>query len=48
MTHTTERTSTMDTITTGTAAIDNLTWDDWSPAQVCALESGDDCTACEG
>lgn len=33
---------------TATADIDNLTWDDWSPAEVCAIENGPDCLACEG
>ena len=31
-----------------TAAIDELTWDDWGPATICALENGPDCEACEG
>lgn len=29
-------------------AIDDLTWDDWTPAAVCAVENGADCEACEG
>ena len=31
-----------------TVDIDNLTWDDWTPAEVCAIENGPDCAACEG
>ena len=31
-----------------TADIDNLVWEDWTPAAVCAIENGADCTACEG
>lgn len=31
-----------------TAAIDNLTWDDWTPAEICSLENGAECTMCEG
>lgn len=31
-----------------TADIDNLTWDDWSPAEICSIENGADCVACEG
>jgi hypothetical protein len=41
----------MDTSTTTTAdttAIDDLDWDDWTPAEVCAIENGPDCEACEG
>ena len=40
----------MDENTSGTAAIDELSWDDWdlTPAQACALENGADCVACEG
>lgn len=30
------------------ADLDNLTWDDWTPAEICALENGADCAACEG
>ena len=37
-----------ETTHTDTTAIDNLTWDDWTAADVCALENGADCTACEG
>ena len=38
-----------ETTHTDTAAIDNLTWDDdWTAADVCAIENGADCTACEG
>lgn len=39
-----------ETTTTATAgsALDNLTWDDWDTAAVCAIENGADCTACEG
>lgn len=33
---------------TTTADIDNLTWDDWDTAAVCAIENGADCAACEG
>ena len=33
---------------TSTAAIDNLTWDDWSAAEACSIENGPDCMACEG
>lgn len=33
---------------TDSSAIDDLTWDDWTPAEVCAIENGDDCIACEG
>ncbi|MFC6152291.1 hypothetical protein [Nocardioides yefusunii] len=33
---------------TGADAIDDLVWDDWTPAQVCAIENGPDCEACEG
>jgi hypothetical protein len=36
------------TDTTDTAAIDNLTWDDWTAAAVCAIENGAECAACEG
>lgn len=28
--------------------IDNLTWDDWDTAQICSIENGPDCAACEG
>lgn len=40
----------MDDNTTGTSAMDTLTWDDWdlTPAQICSLENGADCGACEG
>ena len=31
-----------------TDALDGLTWDDWTPAAVCAIENGVDCAACEG
>lgn len=37
-----------DTLTTETPSIDNLTWDDWTPAQICSIENGADCSACEG
>lgn len=33
---------------TMTADIDNLTWDDWSAAEICSIENGSDCMACEG
>ncbi len=36
------------TATLDTDAIDNLTWDEWIPAQICSLENGADCVACEG
>lgn len=35
-------------VATATDSLDNLTWDDWTPAQVCAIENGPDCEACEG
>ncbi len=31
-----------------TADIDNLVWEDWTPAAICAIENGADCAACEG
>lgn len=34
--------------TLDTSKIDDLTWDDWTPAAVCAIENGPDCVACEG
>jgi hypothetical protein len=34
--------------TATTDAIDDLTWDDWGDAAVCAIENGPDCEACEG
>lgn len=35
---------------TAVATIDDLSWDDWdlTPAQICSLENGADCQACEG
>jgi hypothetical protein len=30
-----------------TATLDNMTFD-WSAAEICAIENGADCTACEG
>jgi hypothetical protein len=39
---------TMNETPTTTDAIDDLTWDDWSDAEVCAIENGPDCEACEG
>ncbi|CAM3532341.1 hypothetical protein NODU109028_21150 [Nocardioides dubius] len=33
---------------TSTSAIDDLVWDDWTPAQICSIENGTDCAACEG
>lgn len=45
----TNTTSTSASTSTATAdAIDNLEWDDWTPAQVCAIENGPECEACEG
>ncbi|MEU6138647.1 hypothetical protein [Nocardioides sp. NPDC047086] len=39
---------TMNENPTTTDAIDDLSWDDWSDAAVCAIENGPDCEACEG
>ncbi|WP_282958984.1 hypothetical protein [Phycicoccus avicenniae] len=38
------------TTATTSTAIDELDWDGWdlSPAEVCSIENGADCTACEG
>lgn len=33
---------------TATADIDNLSFDDWSEAELCSIENGADCVACEG
>lgn len=36
------------TVETASADIDNLSFDDWSAAELCSIENGADCAACEG
>lgn len=43
-----DATTTPITAPTGGPTWDDLTWDDWTPAEACALENGADCVACEG